>query len=108
MGIIEMEPRKAQLGVLAADRENEVGIAIKNLGDARLTISRIVSSKFKTVYFDSKEAEEITIPAGGQRTIKLIIKSVEPGRFLDTILIYSDARNDIGKGYKGLLAGEVR
>jgi hypothetical protein len=108
MGIIEMEPRKAQLGVLTVDKENKVGIAIKNLGDAGLTIYRIVSSKSKTVYFDSKKAEEITIPAGGQRTIKFIIKPVEPGRFLDTILIYSDARNDIGKGYKGLLAGEVR
>ena len=40
--------------------------------------------------------------------MNLLIKPAEPGRFLDTILIYSDARNDIGKGYKGILSGTAK
>ncbi len=108
MGVIEMEPRKTPVGILAVDQENEVSVVIKNTGDADLKISRIVSSKFKTVYFDAKKAGEISIGAGQERSVPFTVKPAEPGRFLDTILIHSDARNDIGKGYKGLLAGEVR
>jgi hypothetical protein len=108
MGVIEMEPRKTEVGVLTVDKENEVGIVIKNPGDAALAVSRIVSTKFSTVYFDAEKTGELIIAGGGRRTLNLIVKPVQTGRFLDTIIIYSDARNDMGKGYKGLLAGEVR
>jgi len=107
MGIIEMVPRKTPVGILTANRENETTIVIKNTGDAPLIISRIISSKFKTVYFNAASEDEITITAGCQRVVKLIVKPTELGRFLDSILIHSDARNDIGKGYRGLLSGEV-
>jgi hypothetical protein len=105
MGVIRMEPRKTVVGELTANKGNEVQIVLKNEGDAQLTVSRIYSSKFKKEYFSAGESGGIEIPAGKNHTINLVVTPSQPGRFLDTILIYSDARNDIGKGYKGLLSG---
>jgi hypothetical protein len=107
MGVIRMEPRKTDVGLLSANKENEVQVVIENAGDAILTVSRIISTKNNAVYFDAEKTGPIVLGMGKKRTIKISIKPDQPGRFLDTILIYSDARNDIGKGYKGLLAGEV-
>lgn len=107
MGVIELAPRKTELGNLAANKNNEVQIVLKNTGNAVLTVSRIVSQKFKTVYFDGEKEGPIVLAAGQHRTVKIVINPPEPGRFLDSILIFSDARNDIGKGYKGILVGEV-
>jgi hypothetical protein len=108
MGVLKVEPRKTDVGDLIAGNENEVQVVLVNEGDAPLTISRIVSSKFDTEYFNAGDKGGIEIPAGQTRTMKLHVKPVEPGRFLDTILIYSDARNDIGNGYKALLSGEAK
>ena len=83
MGVIEMSPRKTELGDLRLNKENAIRIILKNTGDAPLTVTRIVSQKFKTI-------------------------PNEAGRFLDSLLIYSDARNDIGNGYKGILTGNVK
>jgi len=108
MGVILVNPRKVDVGELAANRENEVRLVIENEGDAALILSRIVSTKFDTEYFVAGEAGGIEIAAGQKYTIKLPVKPSEPGNFLDTILIYSDARNDIGKGYKALLSGTAK
>lgn len=108
MGVIAMEPRKTSVGELTANSGNKVQIVLKNKGDASFTITRIYSSKFKTEYFNADDSEGITIPTGKKHTIDLVVTPQKPGRFLDTILIYSDARNDIGKGYKGLLSGTAK
>jgi hypothetical protein len=108
MGVILVNPRKVEVGELAANRENEVQLVIENEGDAPLTVSRIVSAKFDMEYFVAGEAGGIEIAAGQKYTIKLLVKPTEQGKFLDTILLYSDARNDIGKGYKALLSGESK
>jgi hypothetical protein len=108
MGVLKMEPRKVDVGLLAVNKENEVQVVIENTGDAKLSVSRIVSASKDTVYFDGQKTGEMVLSAGEKRVVKLILKPSEPGRFLDTILIYSDARNDIGKGYKALLSGEAR
>lgn len=108
MGVIRMAPRKANVGLLAVNKENGVQVVIENTGDAKLSIYRIVSTSSGTVYFDGQKMGEIVLSAGEKRSVKLILNPSEPGRFLDTILIYSDARNDIGKGYKALLSGEAK
>jgi len=108
MGKIRMEPRKTIVGELTANEENEVQVVIENEGDATLTVSRIVSTKFDTEYYVAEESGGIVITAGQKHTVNLVVKPVKPGRFLDTILIYSDARNDIGKGYKGILSGTAK
>jgi hypothetical protein len=108
MGIIELTPRKTEVGELVLKKDNTVQIVLKNTGDAALTISRVASQKFDKVYFDGNREGPIPIPAGEQRTVKITIAPTKAGRFLDSILIFSDARNDIGNGYKGILAGEVK
>ena len=108
MGVIKVEPRKTDVGLLAANKANEVQIVIENTGDAILTISRIVSTTTDSVYFDAEKKGAIVLAAGEKRTAKLLVTPGGPGRYLDTIFIYSDARNDIGKGYKALLSGEAK
>lgn len=107
MGVIEMVPRKIEVGELTLNKGNTVQIVLKNTGNAALTLSRVASQKFNQVYFDGDQEGPIVIPAGQQRTVKITITPLKAGRFLDSILIFSDARNDIGNGYKGILAGEV-
>lgn len=108
MGVIRMEPRKTDVGELALDRDNEVQVVIENDGDAAFTISRIVSQKSDEEYFRAEEGGGIEVAPGKNAIIKLSVKPEEPGRYLERILIYSDARNDIGKGYTGLLSGTAR
>jgi hypothetical protein len=108
MGVIRVEPRKTDVGMLAANKENEVQIVIENTGDAPLTISRIVSTTSDSVYFDAEKKGAIVLAAGEKRLEKFSVIPGRPGRFLDSIFIYSDARNDIGKGYKALLSGEAK
>ena len=105
MGTIAMEPRKTMVGELIANNENKIQIIIVNEGDAPLTISRIYSSKYKAEYFTAGESEGIKIDAGQRYTMDISVIPTETGRFLDTIFIFSDARNDTGTGYKGLLSG---
>jgi hypothetical protein len=108
MGVIRMEPRKTDVGLLSANEENEAQVLLENTGDAALSVSRIISTKSDFVYFDSSNEGPMVLDAGEKRTVRLSLKPDKPGRFLDTILIYSDARNDIGKGYKALLVGEAK
>ncbi len=104
MGVLRMEPRKTLVGDLELSKENEVRIVLANDGDAPLTVSRVVSNKSEAEYYAGK----IEIAPGQIQTLKLVVKPEEPGRYLERIVIYSDARNDIGKGYSGLLSGTVK
>ena len=108
MGVIGMTPRKTDIGELKVNDKNRVQIVIENEGDAPLTVSRIYSNKYKVDYFKTEDTKGVKIEAGRKYTMDLDVTPDEPGRFLDTILIYSDARNDIGKGYKGLLSGTAK
>ena len=108
MGVIRMEPRKTEVGELEVDRANEVRVVIENDGDAPFTISRIVSQKSEEEYFKTEEGQGIEIAPGQNATIKFSVKPEEPGKYLERILIYSDARNDVGKGYTGLLSGTAK
>jgi len=104
MGVLRMEPRKTLVGDLELSKENEVRIVLANDGDAPLTVSRVVSNKSEAKYYTGK----IEIAPGQMQTVKLVVQPEEPGRYLERIVIYSDARNDIGKGYSGLLSGTVK
>ena len=107
MGVIAMEPRKTDVGILKANQGNEVQIVIKNEGDAPLTISRIYSLKYKKEYYNGGDSGGIKIAAGGENKIDLVITPRAAKGILDIIMIYSDARNDDGKGYKGILSGSA-
>jgi hypothetical protein len=104
MGVIEVTPRKINAGELTADSQNIVPIMIKNTGDAPLTITAIKSMKFKTTYFTGN----LVIPAGQAIPVPVTLRPTQSGRFLDIVLVYSDARNDIGRGYKAVLIGKAK
>jgi hypothetical protein len=106
MGNLEMVPRKTVVGDIKTGSENEVGILLKNVGDAPLTVTKVISRKFNTVYFDGSKTGNLTIEAGKTHKVNFKIRPLQRGEFIDIIMIYSDGRNDIGDGYKGVLAGK--
>ena len=108
MGVIAMKPRKTEVGELNSNKKNKVRIVLENEGDAPLTVTRIYSSKYKIEYYSAGESGGIKIAAGQKQTMDLSVTPAKPGRFLDTIFIFSDARNDIGEGYKALLSGTAK
>jgi hypothetical protein len=108
MGVMELVPRKTEVGELQLNQPNKTTIVLKNAGDAPLTLTRIASQKFGTVYFDGGQSGNIVIEAGKEHPLTLTLTPTEAGRYLDSLLIFSDARNDIGKGYKGILSGTVK
>lgn len=108
MGVMELVPRKTEVGALTLNQKNSVRIVLKNAGDAPLTMTKITSQKFGTVYYDGKQSGNIVIAAGKEQPMTLTLTPTAAGRYLDSILIYSDARNDVGNGYKAILSGEVK
>lgn len=107
MGKLEMVPRKTTVGALKTGHENVVSILLENVGDAHLTVTKVVSRKFDTVYFDGSATGNITIQAGQTQNFKFRVTPPQSGEFIDIIMIYSDGRNDTGDGYKGVLAGKA-
>ncbi len=103
MGVMEVNPRKVDLGTLAADRPNKVSLKVANAGDAPMKVTAVKSQKFAKTYWEG----ELTVPAGQSADIAVTLEGLKAGRFLDMVLVYSDARNDIGKGYKAVLIGNV-
>ena len=104
MGVLRMEPRKTEVGDLAVNEKKEIQVVLENEGDAPLIVSRIVSQKTETEYYTGS----IEIAPGQSHTVTLVVQPETPGRYLERIVIYSDARNDIGKGYTGLLSGTLK
>lgn len=104
MGEMEVTPRKTTLSGLIAGRECPAKVVLKNAGNALMTMSRIESRKFRTVYWEGR----LTIPAGESAQVDFKVTPKKQGRFMDIILIHSDARNDIGKGYKAVLIGKAQ
>jgi hypothetical protein len=70
-----------------------------------MEITKVVSKKRKTVFFDAAQSGRITIKPGDTHTIKASMVNDETGRMLDYIMIHSNARNVTAKGYKVILIG---
>lgn len=104
MGVMEVNPRKVDLGALAAGKANAVALTVHNAGDAPMRVTSLKSQKFKKTYWQG----ELTVPAGQSATIDFSLDGLAPGRYLDMVMVHSDARNDIGKGYKAVLIGAVQ
>lgn len=104
MGKMEVTPRKTVVKGLQKGVENNVGITVKNVGDAPMIVTKIVSKKKKATYWKGKRH----IKAGSSAVITIPVTPQKSGRFMDIIMLYSDARNDIGKGYKAVLTGTVQ
>lgn len=107
MGNLELSSRKTDVGSVKAGTENEVGVTLKNNGDAILTVTKLTSRKYNKVYFDGSNSGNLEIKPGDSHNLKFKVTPTEKGDFVDIIMIYSDARNDIGEGYKAVLTGKA-
>lgn len=106
MGVLEVKPRKITLaGNLKTNVPVPFTIAITNVGDADMEVTRIVSKKKKTVFFDSAKEGKFVISPGKTADFKTEVVSDKKGRMLDYIMIHSNARNVTSKGYKVILIG---
>ncbi len=106
MGVLEVQPRKIALGdSLKAGSPLPFTISITNTGDAEMKITKIVSKKRKTLFFDSDRTGELIIKPGNTANIDTEVIYDSKGRMLDYIMIHSNARNVTSKGYKVILTG---
>ncbi len=107
MGVLMVKPRKISLGNVKIDAMATFKLTMKNTGNADMVITKIVSKKFKSVYFDAIQSKNITIAPGESRTVEVSIKTEKVGRYLDYIMINSNARNVTEKGYKVVVVASV-
>lgn len=108
MGVVKVSPRKLTVGRLPLGRVTVRELVINNTGNAPLTVTRVVSKKFKTVYFDAAtNGGPLSIPAGSSATVELTLKPTKPGRYLDYVMIMGEARNVTAKGYKVVVIGKA-
>lgn len=103
MGVMEVEPRKTPVDGLKAGKACPAKILVKNTGDAPMTVTAVKSQKFKATYWEGT----LVIQPGQSAPVEFAVSPAEAGRFMDIIMVHSDARNDIGKGYKAVLTGEA-
>lgn len=103
MGVMEVEPRKVDLGGLAAGKANHVTLTVTNAGDASMNVSAVKSQKSGETYWTGN----LTVAPGESSPIGFSVTPTKAGPFLDVVMIHSDARNDIGKGYKTVLVGKA-
>lgn len=106
MGVLEVEPRKITLaGNLKTNVAVPFTITMTNSGDADMEITRIVSIKRKTVFFDSAQEGKLIIKPGKTAELNTSVVSDKKGQLLDYIMIHSNARNVTPNGYKVILIG---
>lgn len=104
MGVLEAAPRKVVLGDVTLGTATDGEIVIKNTGDADMKITKVVSKKFKHVYFDG----EVTIAPEGSHSFPIQVSAEKTGRYLDFVMIHSNARNVTKKGYKVIVTAAVK
>ncbi|WP_461208620.1 DUF1573 domain-containing protein [Desulfocurvus sp. DL9XJH121] len=104
MGVMEVTPRKTEVGALVAGKANPVKIVVTNAGDAPMTVTSVESRKFGKVYWRGS----LAVAPGRSADVAFEVAPGGPGRFMDIIMVHSDARNDIGQGFKAVLTGEAK
>ena len=106
MGVLKVQPRKIALGnQLKIGTPISFDIPLANTGDKVMEVTKVVSRKRKTVFFDEKNQGKIIIKPGEIHTIKTSVISTKKGRMLDYLMVHSNARNVTPKGYKVILIG---
>ena len=106
MGVLEVKPRKVNVGDAKVGVATSASVTIKNVGDATMNIFKVASTKSKEVFYDSEKSEKIAIAPGETKAIPINVTPTKAGRYLDYVQIYSDARNVTEKGYKVVVAAK--
>ena len=107
MGVMTVTPRKIAASSLRVNQATDVSVDIFNTGNADFTVDRMVSRKFKTLYFDAATSGRVIVHSGEKKTVVIRVVPTVKGRFIDFLMIHSDARNCTSKGYKVVLVGNV-
>lgn len=109
MGVLKVNNRKIGLGTIPAGESRVIPIPIRNIGDKVMAITKVVSKKQKTILYDSKKNGAIAVQAGATKTLTIQITLPDKkGRFMDSIMIHSDARNVTEKGYKVIVKAHIQ
>jgi hypothetical protein len=108
MGVLEVDPRKIDAGTLSVGQTTTVPLVIKNAGDADMQVTKVYSKKHATVYFEAAVSGSMVIRPGQAAPISLDLTPNKTGRYLDYVMIDSDARNVTDKGYKVVVVGIVK
>lgn len=104
MGVLKVKNRKINLGTLESGEKAAFEVRVYNAGDGEMKITSIVSKKRKTVYFTGN----VQIKPKETKVFHLTASPEKTGRFIDHIMIHSDARNVTTKGYKVIAKGSVK
>jgi uncharacterized membrane protein len=108
MGVVDVDPRKLDAGDLTVGQAKIIPLVIKNTGDADMKITKVYSKKHKSVYFSTENNAPMIVRPGESEKIPLELVPEKPGRYLDYVMIDSDARNVTEKGYKVVVVGTVK
>jgi hypothetical protein len=108
MGVLEVDPRKIDAGTLSVGQTTTVPLVIKNAGDADMQVTKVYSKKHAVVYFNAADGGPMVIRPGQAAPISLDLTPNKTGRYLDYVMIDSDARNVTDKGYKVVVVGIVK
>lgn len=108
MGVLKVDNRKILIEYAIALDTRTIEIPIRNTGDADLVITKVISKKRGTLYYDQKKDGPFIIKADKTRALSLSITLPEKGRYMDSVMIHSDARNVTAKGYKLILKADVK
>ncbi len=109
MGVVTVKPRKLEVGDLPLGKATAKQMVIENTGNAPLSITKVESKKFQTVYFDASQAGgPLQIKPGASAAIKLSLKPNKVGRYLDYVMIHGEARNLTDSGYKVVVLGNAK
>lgn len=108
MGVLEVDPRKVSAGEININESVKIVLMVKNTGDAAMSITKAESKKQGTIFFDGAKSGNMIIPPGESREIPCEIVGKETGRYLDYIMIHSDARNVTDQGYKVVVVATVK
>jgi len=103
MGVLEVEPRKVELGNLKIGTTTTYNLPIKNAGDADMKVSKVFLKKQDKDLLVENNLGELTIKPGETVYVACPVTSGEEGSYLEYVFIYSDARNVTEKGFKIVL-----
>jgi hypothetical protein len=100
MGVLTVNPRKISMGEAAVGVPSRLTVPLENTGNADLVVTKLVSKKFKTLYFDAENSGPIIIAPGRTTSVDCDVVVEKTGRYIDYILVHTNARNVTEKGYK--------
>lgn len=106
MGVLAVKPRKVKAGNVPVGETVTAMIPIINTGDAPMEVTKLMSSKSDTVFFDAEKDGKVSIAPGETKEVAVTVAPTKKGRYLDYVMVFSNARNATDKGYKVVVSAK--